>query len=36
VTLKVLRVNPARALYERLGFEVYKEDSERYFMRADP
>ncbi len=36
VTLHVLRVNPARRLYERLGFKVVKETPERFYMRADP
>lgn len=32
--LKLLRVNPARRLYERLGFELYSEDSERLYMQT--
>lgn len=32
VRLHVLKVNPARALYERLGFRVYGEDEFRYYM----
>ncbi|MBW4469714.1 MAG: GNAT family N-acetyltransferase [Stenomitos rutilans HA7619-LM2] len=34
VTLHVLKINPAKALYERLGFVVTGEDEYRYFMRA--
>lgn len=33
VTLRVLKVNPARRLYERLGFVVTKENETHYFMR---
>ncbi len=32
VTLRVLKVNPARHLYERLGFIVTKEDETHYYM----
>lgn len=32
VRLMVLQVNPARQLYERLGFSIYSEDRERYYM----
>jgi ribosomal protein S18 acetylase RimI-like enzyme len=32
VRLRVLAVNPARRLYERLGFRVTKQTPERYFM----
>jgi ribosomal protein S18 acetylase RimI-like enzyme len=32
VTLRVLKVNPARHLYERLGFIVIKEDETHYYM----
>ncbi|MGZ8982112.1 MAG: GNAT family N-acetyltransferase [Burkholderiaceae bacterium] len=32
VRLRVLRVNPAKALYERLGFVVTHEEPERFFM----
>ena len=34
VTLQVLRTNPAKALYERLGFKVYDENNTHYFMRT--
>jgi len=36
VTLHVLRPNPARRLYERLGFAVVGETPERFFMRREP
>jgi ribosomal protein S18 acetylase RimI-like enzyme len=36
VTLRVLRENPARDLYKRLGFEVVKTTDERIFMEAYP
>src|SRR5690606_9691973 len=32
VRLSVLKANPARKLYERLGFEVVGEDAHEYFM----
>jgi GNAT superfamily N-acetyltransferase len=32
IRLRVLRVNPARQLYERSGFEVDRSTDERYFM----
>lgn len=32
VRLRVLTSNPARRLYERLGFEVVQSTSERYFL----
>ena len=33
--LRVLSVNPARALYEREGFRVTSETPERFFMELD-
>jgi GNAT superfamily N-acetyltransferase len=36
VRLRVLRVNPARRLYERLGFVVTEETDTRCFMEARP
>ena len=36
VTLKVLKINPARKLYERLGFKVTQESETHYFMTAEP
>ncbi len=35
VELGVLRVNPARALYERLGFHVVEETATHYRMRLE-
>ncbi len=34
VRLILLRSNPAKQLYERLGFMVHDEDVERYYMQA--
>jgi ribosomal protein S18 acetylase RimI-like enzyme len=34
VTLVVLKVNPAKAFYERLGFTVTGDDEYRYFMSS--
>lgn len=36
VTLRVLKVNPARRLYERLGFVEVGETETHYRMEADP
>jgi len=36
VRLRALRVNPAKSLYERLGFVVTHEEPERYFMERKP
>jgi ribosomal protein S18 acetylase RimI-like enzyme len=36
VSLRVLRVNPAKELYERLGFVVVEETDVRYLMKATP
>ena len=36
VWLSVLKVNPARMLYERLGFTVVATKENSYAMRADP
>lgn len=36
VDLDVLRANPAKRLYERLGFRVVAEASHSYLMRRDP
>lgn len=33
VKLSVLKANPAKQLYERLGFEVVGEDAHEYYMR---
>jgi ribosomal protein S18 acetylase RimI-like enzyme len=31
-----MKVNPALALYERLGFRITHEDEYKVYMRADP
>jgi len=36
VRLNVVRINPARRLYERLGFRVTHEDERKFYMRRDP
>ena len=36
ITLTVLKPNPARNLYERLGFVVTRQDEVRYHMRRAP
>ena len=36
VTLAVMKINPARALYERLGFRITHEDEYKVYMQADP
>lgn len=36
VRLRVLKVNPARALYERLGFVAVGQDSATVEMQAEP
>jgi GNAT superfamily N-acetyltransferase len=36
VALRVLKVNPARTLYQRLGFVVVGEDAKTIEMRAQP
>ena len=36
VTLAVMKINPARALYERLGFRITHEDEYKVYMRVDP
>jgi ribosomal protein S18 acetylase RimI-like enzyme len=35
VTLAVMKINPALALYERLGFRTTHEDEFKLYMRAD-
>src|SRR5207253_3370975 len=34
--LNVVRINPARRLYERLGFRVTHEDDRKFYMKRDP
>jgi GNAT superfamily N-acetyltransferase len=36
VTLGVVKINPARRLYERLGFSVTHEDQSKCYMRREP
>jgi GNAT superfamily N-acetyltransferase len=36
VRLRVLRVNPAKRLYERMGFFVTFEEPERFYMESAP
>ena len=36
VTLGVMKINPARRLYERLGFSVTHEDQYKFYMRREP
>jgi GNAT superfamily N-acetyltransferase len=35
VTLGVVKTNPARRLYERLGFRVTHEDDRKFYMRRE-
>lgn len=35
VSLSVLKANPAKHLYEELGFEVFGEDAHEFHMRID-
>ena len=36
VALRVLKGNPARRLYERLGFETTQETQTHYYMKVEP
>ena len=36
VTLSVVKTNPARRLYERLGFHITHEDDRKFYMRREP
>jgi len=36
VRLNVVKINPARRLYERLGFRVTHEDDRKFYMKLDP
>ena len=36
VRLNVVKINPARRLYERLGFKVIHEDDRKFYMQRDP
>ena len=35
VRLNVVRINPARRLYERMGFRVTHEDDRKFYMKRD-
>ncbi|HEY1742239.1 MAG TPA: GNAT family N-acetyltransferase [Granulicella sp.] len=35
VTLAVMKINPATALYERLGFKITHEDKHKLYMKAE-
>jgi ribosomal protein S18 acetylase RimI-like enzyme len=34
--LNVVKINPALRLYERLGFQVIREDDRKFYMKRDP
>lgn len=36
VTLAVMKINPALALYERLGFQIVHKDEHKFYMQANP
>jgi ribosomal protein S18 acetylase RimI-like enzyme len=36
VRLNVVKINPARRLYERLGFQITREDDRKFYMKRDP
>jgi GNAT superfamily N-acetyltransferase len=36
ITLGVVKINPARRLYERMGFVVTREDQHKVYMRREP
>jgi GNAT superfamily N-acetyltransferase len=36
MTLGVVKTNPARRLYERLGFKITHEDDRKFYMRYEP
>jgi GNAT superfamily N-acetyltransferase len=36
LTLSVMKINPARRLYERLGFRITHEDQHKFYMRREP
>jgi ribosomal protein S18 acetylase RimI-like enzyme len=36
MTLGVVKSNPAKRLYERLGFNVTHEDERKFYMRREP
>lgn len=34
--LNVVKINPAMRLYQRLGFQVIREDDRKFYMKCDP
>jgi ribosomal protein S18 acetylase RimI-like enzyme len=36
VTLGVVKTNPARNLYQRLGFRITHENDRKFYMRREP
>jgi ribosomal protein S18 acetylase RimI-like enzyme len=36
MTLGVVKINPAKRLYDRLGFRVTREDDRKFYMRREP
>jgi GNAT superfamily N-acetyltransferase len=36
MTLGVVKINPAKRLYDRLGFRVTHEDDRKFYMRREP
>ena len=36
MTLGVVKTNPAKRLYERLGFRTTHEDDRKFYMRREP
>ena len=36
MTLAVVKINPAKRLYDRLGFRVAGEDERKFYMRREP
>ena len=36
VTLGVVKTNPAKRLYDRLGFRITHDDERKFYMRRDP
>jgi ribosomal protein S18 acetylase RimI-like enzyme len=36
ITLGVVKTNPAKRLYERLGFRTTREDDRKFYMRREP
>jgi GNAT superfamily N-acetyltransferase len=36
MTLGVVKINPAKRLYDRLGFHITHEDNRKFYMRREP